>query len=197
MRPDKGQQGDMARALQGDRQSPLMARTGSRLATGLDFTTLGQIAPQAGHIFIVDIGQLLGTKAADFTARHKAVLRFGPPAGGPAARTPGARAPRPAGARAAKAPRPGSAVAARPGPAALTAVAARPGPAALAAKAARPGPAALAAKAARPGPAALARPLGAGLAARCIGCTGSWCSHWLPFLLCGERPASRGTLAIN
>jgi hypothetical protein len=55
----------MSRVLEGDAQSPLMARTRASLATRLDLTAIRKIAVQARDIFIVDLENMIDAERAD------------------------------------------------------------------------------------------------------------------------------------
>src|SRR5690349_1431208 len=76
--------------LEGHGQGALVPGTGAGLAARLDLAPLRQVAAQAIHIFVVNIGQLFGAEATDFAPGHEALFaaratRAHPPAAPPAA----------------------------------------------------------------------------------------------------------------
>ena len=88
-----GQQGDVAGALEGDRQLALVPGAGAGLAARLDLGALGQVAAEAVDLLVVDLDGLVGAERADLAAAAVAVevvallgadgggMRFGSPGG--------------------------------------------------------------------------------------------------------------------
>ena len=59
----------MARALDCDRQGPLVAGAGAKLAAWLDLAALGKMAAKTGDILIIDFIGVVGAETADLAAR--------------------------------------------------------------------------------------------------------------------------------
>ena len=62
------QQRNVARALQGDGEHALVACTGTGLAARLDLASVGDVAAQAGRLFVVDVLDLVDAEGADTPA---------------------------------------------------------------------------------------------------------------------------------
>src|SRR5712691_248861 len=69
-----GEQGDVAGALERDREPPLVTRTGSGDATRKDLASLADEAAQARDLLVVDEMDLLHTEVADLLVRLSVAL---------------------------------------------------------------------------------------------------------------------------
>jgi len=66
----EGQQGQMPGSLDCRRQLALVTRADARLSLGFDFRPVRKIAPEPLDIFIVDNGNMFGTKGANLSPRN-------------------------------------------------------------------------------------------------------------------------------
>ena len=79
--PGKGQQGDVARLLDGSRKPPLMRSADAGQPARNDLSALGDKLRKQSHIFVVDRFDFLDAEFADFFAAEKLAAAF--PAAGP------------------------------------------------------------------------------------------------------------------
>src|SRR5215203_4118716 len=70
--PDEGQQGNMAGTLDRGGQRALMFGAGAGLAARLDLAALGDVAPQAREVLVVDLFDAVHAEGANLAARAKA-----------------------------------------------------------------------------------------------------------------------------
>lgn len=61
-----GQQRQVPRPFQSDREASLVLGAGAGLAPGVDLPAIGQVAAQGVHVLVVYTGHVLGTEEADF-----------------------------------------------------------------------------------------------------------------------------------
>ena len=65
MRGGVGQERHKARILERDTQAALVLGAGAGLTSWLDFTTVGKIAAQSPHIFVINLFDMVYTEGAD------------------------------------------------------------------------------------------------------------------------------------
>jgi hypothetical protein len=64
----EGEQGDVTGALEGGGEHTLVTGAGAGLAPGLDLAAVGDVATEAGGLFVVDGGDFVDAEGADATA---------------------------------------------------------------------------------------------------------------------------------
>jgi len=78
--PDKGKEGNMARALDRSGQRALVFGTGAGLAARLNLATLGNVTAEMREVLIVDLFDAIHTKGANLAARAEAATAEAPSA---------------------------------------------------------------------------------------------------------------------